>query len=155
MSSHGCFRLVSPADLERLRADPAALAAVLASDDPRLLEVHKAWQGLHYLLTKSAAPVDGPLGFVLGGGAPLFGPDEVAAIAAALEALPAAEVAARFDGPWMDELGVYPGGWAAKEVRWRAALVQHFDDVRALVRDGSRARLGLLVYRVESAVSAA
>jgi hypothetical protein len=157
MSMNGHFRVLSPALVARVKEDPGAVLRQLRAEDPRQLDIHKAWHGLHYLLTGKADDADGPLGFVATGGervgddlgygpARLFDPDAVKTIAAALDALTVEEVAARYDADKMTELHIYPGGWGEKESRWRGALIQHFDEVRALIRDAARDGLGMLVY---------
>jgi hypothetical protein len=90
-----------------------------------VLDLHKSWHGLHWLICQDAWQ-DGepPLKYAIlgeeemgadltGYGAPTLNtPDRVREIDRALGALGAAEVMRRFDGPRMEEIEIYPGGWA-------------------------------------------
>jgi hypothetical protein len=83
----------------------------------------KAWHGVHFLLCGTPEEAPPPLGdAVLGGDAVgedlgygparVLDPARVAAVAAALRAISADEVAGRFDAVRLDADGVYPAGWA-------------------------------------------
>src|SRR5690348_12952650 len=115
MSMHGHFRLLTPAQVAQVRDDPGGVMRLLGTEDPRQVDVHKAWHGLHYLLTGAAGDVEGPLGFVACGGervgddlgvgpARVFDADAVLDIATALEALGLDEVAERFSPERMTQL---------------------------------------------------
>jgi hypothetical protein len=85
-------------------------------DPERILEIDKAWHGLHYLLNGTADDVDGPASFLLRGGEPL-GDDgqargltssEVQRIAEFLRGQTPDIVQRRFDPARMKKLDVYP-----------------------------------------------
>lgn len=110
------------ADEDGLYPEPEAFAAGDA------LDLGKAWDGLHFLLTDGTRDEDSPLGQAVRGGEPiaeydedknLYGPpralqpSEVKAVADALAALPADVLRQRFgDGSRLTTEGVYPEDWA-------------------------------------------
>lgn len=113
-----------------VRADE--LSAVIAMDGDALMEwmeedhpavdVDKAWQGIHAVLTTTAWPEGHELDGLVFGGTPFgddFGygpprylqPDEVAAIAALVEPISVTDFEARIDLGLLARLDVYPAGW--------------------------------------------
>ncbi len=106
---------------------------------PRL-SLDKAWHGLHYLLYGQAELVGGQVaGAVLGGHeigedegygpARYFTPGEVAELAGQLDREETArQVAERYQGSRMSELGIYPGGWDEAGRGW---LMGAFRDLRS------------------------
>ena len=110
-------------------------------DPERVLDIEKAWHGLHFLLTGTADEGDEPACFIVRGGEPLddegyaraLGRDAVARFARFLESLSRTELAARFDAERMTELDIYPGIWERHEespVDW---LLHAYDDVREFI----------------------
>lgn len=102
--------------------EPAAPDTWEPSSSGDELDVDKAWQGIHYLLTGTAWEGDPPLNFILHGKGigkvdVGYGPartltgDEVRRLAEALDALPPDELRQRFDPARMMELSVYPEIW--------------------------------------------
>src|SRR5262245_26261528 len=134
MSMHGHFRSLTPAQVALVKREPDGVRTLLSVADRYQVDVHKAWHGLHFLLTGASGHADGPLAFVaVGGGrvgddrgvgpARVFEPEAVRAIGDALDALGLEEVGARFDPERMTELEIYPGGWRDKAPRWRGSLM--------------------------------
>jgi hypothetical protein len=97
----------------------------LLNDDERYamlhrhLDIGKSWHGIHYLLTGSAAAVAGPLSYaILGGtrilkdGKPIstsyLSPEQVRALASALDLTSAADLRERFDPNAMKAHAIYP-----------------------------------------------
>src|SRR5690349_8374146 len=145
----GNFVRVPTKQVVALRARPDRIKKVLYPDhddtvmsDDVHLDVDKAWNGIHFLLTGDEASGDLPLGFILGG-EPLgdidvgYGPArafdavEVHSIAAALEPLTRDVLAKRFDPAQLRAHSVYPGfadGWNQPDDR--DYLLDHYDALR-------------------------
>lgn len=163
MSMNGCYRRVTPAELEVLRAEPLALGAFLAppGDLPppvdRHLDIGGAWQAIHFLLTGDPWAGGRPLANAVLGGEPVgdedFGygpvrclePTEVAAVAAALEAISPAELLARFDPAVLNAAEVYPGGWS-DDSEWREHLGEKYEEVRNIFANAASHGEGMLLY---------
>jgi hypothetical protein len=120
------------------------------------LSLEKAWHGLHYLLTGSAAEGDLPLAFLLQGGEEvgeddgygpprLFSPDEVEEIDAALSAISDDQLWSRFDPEQMSTEGVYPDCWDEPEVDLREEYVFYFHEMKKVVNNARAAGNALLV----------
>lgn len=119
---------VSPAELSDLRRHPDRVFEVLSPEDgegprpPVSVDLDKAWHGLHYLLTGDPWDGDPPLCWAILGGEPIgddtgYGPprylipDQVAAIASALDRATHDDLLRRFDPVRMAEEQLYPHGW--------------------------------------------
>jgi hypothetical protein len=188
MSMIGNFRGVSDDDIEALLERPRRVVRLLYDQDPaeprpilatlfrrgsaetpddwrprsagEELDVDKAWQGIHFLLTGTALEGDPPLNFILGGGEWLgdvdvgYGParafksHEVQAIAAALNGVPPESLRERFDPKTMMDDEVYPEIWDRDpaEDDTLGYLLHNYDDLRAFVRRRAERREGMLVY---------
>jgi hypothetical protein len=110
----------APAEAPAPAAPPAL---VLAHDEGEIVDLDKAWHGIHYLLTGTAWEGDPPLNFLVTGGREV-GDDEVGQgpartytaaetreIARALAALSDEELRARFAPGEMMRLEIYPEIW--------------------------------------------
>lgn len=111
----------------RRRAEPVqpapAPGLVLAEDEGEMLELDKAWHGIHYLLTRTAWEGDPPLNFLLAGGREVgdedigysvprtLSPAESRDVAGALAALSDGQLRARFAPGEMMRLEIYPEIW--------------------------------------------
>jgi len=157
MSMHGHLRMLTPSQIALVKREPSGVRTLLSVLDRRQVDVHKAWHGLHFLLTGEAGHADGPLAFIAVGGeavgddlgsgpARVIDPDATRAIADALDALGLDEIGARFDPDRMTELEIYPGGWRDKAPRWRCSLMQHLEEVRTLVREARDEGAGVLIW---------
>lgn len=119
------FAAVDPDTLDQLRAEPERLADYLFPQDgeeelAHVIELDKAWHGIHYLLTGTAEGGDEPYSLVILGGqeigedigygpARLLFPEQVVDIAGALRELDADTLALRFVPEEMEEAQIYPG----------------------------------------------
>jgi hypothetical protein len=104
-------------------APPPAPALTLASDEGEVVDLDKAWHGIHYLLTGTAWAGDPPLNFLVTGGHELgteevgIGPArtltsaETREVARALAQITDEELRARFAPREMMRLEIYPEIW--------------------------------------------
>lgn len=161
------LHLVAPSELVGLLGVPATIHDVLArayesGDVERTVDLDKAWHCLHFLLSGTAWEGEPPLGFLVNGGTSIgdedvgygparaFSPTEVASIASALGALTLADLVARFDGPRMDALEIYPpGGWEGLEPsdpEEFGYFTQAFEEAKALTARGRDEGMAMLVW---------
>lgn len=122
-----------------------------------LLDLDKAWHGLHYLLTGTAWQGDAPLNFLVLGGRPLensdggygparyFTPAETASIAAALTAISRPDFEARFDPAAMTRAEIYPTVWDRPDEQNATWLGETFEELTAYLARTAAAGHGLLV----------
>ena len=128
----------------------------VASDDlGPLLDIQKAWHGVHFLLTGTAGEAPGPLGHTILGGTPMgedtgYGPprvlqpEEVAQVAVALGGLSREALAGRYDAAALESAQVYPGGWEDPDcLAW---LLDSFEEVRAFYTCAADHRAAVLLY---------
>ncbi len=124
MGMAGCFAPVSPARLEALRRDPDSIEEFLYPDEGEgeaegTIDVDKAWQGIHYLLTGTADQGEGPQSLAVLGGeefgpeigigsARFLTPQQVSDVSAALAGFSESELRANFNPQDMQAQGVYP-----------------------------------------------
>ena len=120
------------------------------------LSLEKAWHGLHYLLTGSAAEGDWPLAFLLQGGEEvgdddgygpprLFSPEEVREIDAALTAISDDVLWSRFDPEQMSAEGVYPDCWDESEDELREEYLGYFHEMKTVIKNASTKGKSLLI----------
>ena len=121
-----------------------------------MLDLHKSWHGLHWLICQDAWEGPVPLRYALFGGdevgedlgygsAQVSPPARVGQVAAALNALDAGIVLARYDGRRMDELDIYPGGWG-NDRSWRGDMQRDFGRLRDFYRRASSAGDGVVTW---------
>jgi hypothetical protein len=138
---------------------PPPAPLVLAPGEGEVVNIDKAWQAAHYLLTGDPWEGDPPLNFLLVGGTDLdadwgdspprvFSPAETRAIADALAALDEDALGARFDPARMMELEIYPEVWDRPQVEGedqRGWVLDAVAMVRAAVSEAAQRGYGLLV----------
>jgi hypothetical protein len=121
-----------------------------------LLEVEKAWHGLHYLLAGNANEVTPGAGQAVFGGrevgpdrgygpARLLNAEEVATVSTALSMLKPAALRARFKPAAMDKAEIYPGGWGEEpgNLKW---LLDAFKELKKFYAGAAARGSGVLVY---------
>jgi len=126
------LRRLTPTEFSAVTSD-GELAAQLLADEVgegwgagRLLDVDKAWDGVHFLLT-AGGTVDGPLAWAVAGGQPtgedvgygpprLLGPEDVRQIAEAWGHIDEGLLRARYDADAMTRQQVYPLIWDEADV---------------------------------------
>jgi hypothetical protein len=164
MSLIGHVYLLPPERSSALLTDPSSVLAVIdgAYNDPAqgFVDLDKAWNALHYLLTGSARDGEGPLAFLLKGGAPVgedlghgparvFQPAEVAAIADALADVSQYKLLPRFDLKKFEKLEIYPGRWLEVNLRSDYDLGYYFgplEQLKNVTRRAKNERLGMIVW---------
>ncbi len=126
MGMSGCFAAVDQKKLGELRADPEQIEAFLFPEEgdapEHYAEVDKAWHAIHFMLTGDAWKGEAPLAWAVMGGeefgdeigygcARFLLPQQVAEIAAALQALGVENFKARYRPDAMDAADIYPTIW--------------------------------------------
>lgn len=166
MSLIGHVYLLPDSKIASLLAEPKDVYGVIdgAYNDPAqgFVDLDKAWNCLHYLLTGSARDGEGPRAFLLKGGTPVgdedlggagparvFRASETATIASALAEVTEPMLLQRFEPKKLEALGVYPGRWSELNLRSDYDLGYYFGPFRALQRVTQRARdehQGMIVW---------
>jgi Domain of unknown function (DUF1877) len=127
MSMIGNFLAITQEQLNGLLADPDSVPDLLYPEAGNalpagLMDVDKAWHGIHFLLTGSQWEGTPPCSLAILGGVPIgqdvgYGParyllpNQVREVAQALASLPPSELAKRYSPKAMDEAGIYPEIW--------------------------------------------
>jgi len=163
VSMNGCYRRVTRAELEVLRAEPVALAAFLsppgdvAPPVARHLDVGPNWQAIHFLLTGDPWAGGPPFANVVLGGEPVSDedlgqgpvrfllPEEVAIVAEALQGVTPEEFISRFDPGALNAAEVYPGGWTDDHLG-TGALAAQYAAVRDMFASAAAHHDGMLLY---------
>ncbi|MDX2269966.1 MAG: YfbM family protein [Bryobacter sp.] len=121
-----------------------------------VLDLHKSWQALHWLLCES--PWEGPeplRSAILGGEekgedlgygpARLVDPGKVGEVAKALALLSAAQILQRYDGRKMEAAEVYPGGFADDE-DWQEELQEEFERLKVFYAEAAKRGEGVVSW---------
>jgi hypothetical protein len=146
MGMTGNFMAIPAGTLHALISDPAAILNVLYPDEQQAresshLNVDKAWHGIHYLLTGEAWGGEFPLAAAVLGGQEIgenFGygptrylvPEEVKTVAAALDRLPAGELAKRYSPGKLQTAQIYPDGiWITEGEEALGYLLNYYGEL--------------------------
>jgi len=158
MSMTLTMKAVSDGEIEKLFAEPQLTFDLLypeeddTLDDSSLLDLDKAWHGIHYLLTGTAWEGEPPLNALVVGGTSLPDPDDewaygpprilrsadVRALDQALDAVSDQDLRNRFDAAEMTAKEIYPEVIWERDPREDNALGYLMEYVRVL-RDFIRA----------------
>lgn len=154
MSMIGQFLALPQSELDALRRAPQDLENVMFdAHGDSVVDVDKAWHGIHFLLNGTVGGGTAPLAHVLYGRTPLdedmtYGPvmatdaADVPAIAAALAAVPDETLRERFKPEAMDD--IYPHSWEeADALDW---LIDHLQALRAFYREAAAANQAVLIW---------
>lgn len=140
--------------------DPRSVedAAPSRGDETRVIDLDKAWHGLHFLFTGTAEGGDAPACYLLDGGeslddegmARLLNPDQVRSFSALLAGLTASALESRFDAGRMNELDIYPGPiWGRTDEAGESPLewlLGCFQELNAFVAGAAEAGDGMVVH---------
>jgi hypothetical protein len=124
------------------------------------LYVDKAWEGIHFLLTRTGSARDPALDFIVRGGREVgnidvgYGParaltsGEVRELDAAIGPLTADELRPRFDPSAMMAQGIYPKIWDRdpQDDDTLGYLLGYFEDLRDFIHRAAERDHGMLVY---------
>jgi hypothetical protein len=160
MSMIGNFAMASDSEIDRLLAKPATIMAFLEprmSTPGAMLDVDKAWHGIHWLLSGSAWEGDWPLGFIVTGGTAIgdedvgYGPAralrsaEVLELNTALAKVSRDELKERFDPEELTKAEIYPQIWDEGDEALDY-LLGGFDDLKKYVAEAAAKKMGMLVW---------
>lgn len=137
--------------LLRKQFKAAAAAQAQQLTDParaKILDLHKSWHGLHWLLCQSAWEGPEPLRNAILGGeevgddlgygpARLVQPETVREVADALALLSASQVMKRYDAKAMDAAEIYPGGFV-EDSSWRNDFKHDFERLKSFYADAAK-----------------
>ena len=142
--------------------DPTAVPPPGAEDGPMRphIDLDKAWEPLHFLLTGTAMEGKEPACFLASGGEELgdedlgytsiraLTPDQVAAFDRHLAALTTDELRRRFDVKRMVELRIYPKsrGKTTSDEETLKHLLETFEELRLFVRETAAEGRGAIAY---------
>ena len=150
MSMIGNFLAVSEEQARALRANPSDISDYLYSDDvqesPSLLDVDKAWHGVHFLLTGSTWEGEVPLCWVVLGGEAIgedigYGParfvsvEEVRQINNAISGIDASILSTRYDPDALNKAEIYPDGWGPDDAEY---LTGAFEDIKTFYSSAAK-----------------
>ena len=140
-----------------LDGEPGAEDLDEAEGPGEVLSLEKAWHGLHFALTGSGFGAEGPLGFILEGGAPVedldggYGPARVLPHAAvlqlanALDGISNDEFDRRFDLERLAEEQVYPFIWDEPRANLLEEYLDYFNQMKQFVHQAASQRQALMI----------
>jgi hypothetical protein len=142
--------------VKKHRKRSPAPRAVSDSEPGELLDLEKAWHGVHFLLAGDAQKTSPGAGqAVLGGAAVgpelgygkarLMEPKEVATVSTALSQLTIATLKKQFKPSAFDQAEIYPGGWveAGEGAEW---LLEAFEQLRKFYAAAASRGSAILLY---------
>lgn len=129
-----------------------------AYEDGSIVDIDKAWQAIHFLLTGTAWDASLPQGFLLGGQAVggdqgygrvrLLSAAEIKEIATYLTALPADFITQAFSFDELQKADIYPAIWDRKEPGDIDYVAAHFADLRQFIDDTATRTDGIVIALV-------
>ena len=164
MSMIGCFAKITPSQLQGVIQDPDSVAALVFSADESSsesieeLDLDKAWNLIHFLLTGDTWGGEGPLAKAIMGGEVLedtdtgYGPfryhepGQVRLISEALGKIDSEALWQNFDAQKVKEAEVYPiGAWEGSDED-KQYTCQNFDELKRFYSEAARDSSALLLY---------
>jgi hypothetical protein len=151
---------VGPSEVSQLPHEPAKLKALVFSDKTDgVVNLDKAWHGIHFLLTGTAwTSKPGAGQAVLGGRefgpdlgygpARLLNPAEVKAIARALEGQSPDSLASRFDVSAMEREDIYPTIWQREGREALQYLLHYYAALRSFYSKAAANGSGVVIVLV-------
>jgi hypothetical protein len=162
MSMIANFVAITSDQLQNLIADPDSVTRLLYPDNEAgepegHLDIDKAWQGIHFLLTGDAWEGPAPWALAVMGGTEIgedagYGParylrpDQVREVADALTSLPREEIAQRYAPAEMEEAGVYPEIWVRDGDQALGYLLEYYDLLVEFYQQAASKRCAVLQY---------
>jgi hypothetical protein len=150
MSMIGNFLQLTPAELGRLDANPSEVGDFISSDDvmDRTIDVDKAWQGIHFLLTGDDYGGAPPAANVVLGGIEIgedvgYGPAiyltpaEVQDVAKFVAAMTPELLGARYVAEELSEHEIYPNIWDDPEDDAVGYLMEYYATLREYYLDAA------------------
>lgn len=156
MGLYASFRAIDEQTAESLQDDPDTVERLLGEEDEAedpaplaIVDVDKAWHGLHFLLTSIAestgAGEDAPLAQAILGGEPLHEDEdvrvmtaaEVRAVAAALAVITKDQLRDAFDPEAMSAADIYPDIWVRDGEEALDYLLIHFPTLVGFYRSSA------------------
>ena len=162
MSMIGNLAEVTPAQLQKLREEPATVQEFIYADKGDRpvthLDLDKAWHGIHFLLTGDAFGGEGPEALaVLGGNA--FGedvgygptrylvPEEVKAVADVLSTITRGPLHQRYVPETFEAADIYPTGiWENEDEQAFEWLMLCYEEVKAFYKHAADNGNAVLLY---------
>lgn len=131
-------------------------AARAPNNERDMLDLHKSWHGIHWLLCEDPWEGPEPLRYtVFGreavgedagyGPAQLIEPAEVSGIARLLAALDSAELVRRYDARRMDKAEIYPGGWR-EDSSWKGTLKRDYERLQGFYAEAAEKGEGVIAW---------
>ncbi|MCS0582187.1 YfbM family protein [Massilia pinisoli] len=142
----------TPQTLGQFLEDPDMVEALLYPDNDseplNSMNLGKAWQGLHYLLTGDPVGGEPPLSLAILDGTEIgpdldYGParyltpDEVKTVAQALAALAPETLAQRYDPDAVEEKNIYPAIWAEEGAEGLEYLLSYYSALQRFYTDAA------------------
>jgi Domain of unknown function (DUF1877) len=158
MSMIGNFLAISQSELDALYANPESVPTLLFETKvSEIVDLDKAWHGIHFMLTKEQYGGDGPLAQVIMGGVPIgeedvgYGPargmsaTEVQKVASALNSMSESDFRARYDPTALTAADIYPQIWeeGADALNY---ITDNFLEVKSFYLDAARKGFAVVLF---------
>lgn len=153
------FLSLSQSKFDELLKEPGIISGWIEGEPgpDQHIDIDKAWQGIHYLLTGNPWSEEPPLGLVICGGTE-FGddvgygparyilPEEVKAVSEALAPLNEEILSKRYDPANMAALQLYPEIWGREDDDALGYLLSYFTQVKKLYSEAALAGNAVIHY---------
>ena len=147
--------------IEHVKKDPSLAGAILdeasGEDLPDVLQLDKAWNGIHWLLALDQGQTNAPESKLIYGGTEIgqdvgYGPGryltpaEVRAAAGGLAKISRDVLVKRYNPREMDDAGVYPSMWSDEPQEGLRWLLESYDRLAPFVQDAASKGNALLTF---------
>jgi hypothetical protein len=151
------FAVAVPADqAEQFVNDERQMLVVFRKKDGNVVNLDKAWHGLHYLFTGSPTDTRGALGQAILGGtnvgkdlgygpARVLSPEQVKKVARALSEVTAEGLTAKYDVHAMQRAEVYPSIWVREGQEGLRFLLNYLPALQAFYKRAAEAGLSVVL----------
>ena len=161
MGMLGCFCQLTPQELSGIIADPNRMdedwfEGLGEKSEEMHIDIDKAWNGIHFLLTGESWGGELPLADAISGGTEIsddlgYGPPryltpgQVQKVSTALSAVRPEDLRRRFDPTRMKALEIYPDIWDEGEESLDY-LLQYFESLREFYNNAASRGNAVLLY---------